>query len=290
MTSARDLKIATKDTFEEISKENLVRQLGRTNSKLVTEILHRFSYIPPDKLTALAALALPESWGKNHYALKTYLAANLVWSLDQNRFTSNDNQLYLTAGHLQTRYGTPIYLAFERNKNLGKEPWYLRFVGANLEAPEFPSPPSIPQITANLKGMEIVIAHDHILEDSPERISFLDKTPIVARLCALSGAIQWSINRDLQLPYWYFGTMKFLVPIYLQSRENITQAPDLIAPVEIRQDGKLNVRTVLEPHMPYAKARVAVMRHDQLPPWMLDAWNDHAEQMSEVDVEGQETE
>jgi hypothetical protein len=66
--------------------------------------------------------------------------------------------------------------------------------------------------------------------------------------------------------------MNYLVPLYMQSRENITQAPDLIAPIQVNPDA-LIVRTVLLPHMPYANARVSVKRHDQLPHWMLDAWN-----------------
>ena len=74
------------------------------------------------------------------------------------------------------------------------------------------------------------------------------------------------------MPYWYYGRMNYLVPLYMRSRENITEAPDLIAPIEVNPD-MLIVRTVLLPHMPYANARIAVKRHDQLPHWLLDAWN-----------------
>ncbi len=66
--------------------------------------------------------------------------------------------------------------------------------------------------------------------------------------------------------------MNYIVPLYMQSRENITQAPDLIAPVQVNPD-MLIVRTVLLPHMPYGNARIAVKRHDQLPHWLLDARN-----------------
>ena len=74
------------------------------------------------------------------------------------------------------------------------------------------------------------------------------------------------------MPYWYHGRMNYLVPLYMQSRENITQALDLIAPIQVNP-GMLIVRTVLLPYMPYANARVAVKRHDQLPHWLLDAWH-----------------
>jgi hypothetical protein len=74
--------------------------------------------------------------------------------------------------------------------------------------------------------------------------------------------------------------MQCLVPLYLTSRENITVAPDLIAPLEISPNSIL-VRTVLPPHAPYANARVAVRRHDQLPAWMLDCWHSEAERMED---------
>jgi hypothetical protein len=129
--------------------------------------------------------------------------------------------------------------------------------------------------------------HDHILGENAERVPFLRDTPPVAQMCAVAGAIQWSLNRNLQMPYWYFGRMNYLVPLYLQNRENITLAPDLIAPVQVNPDS-LIVRTILAPHMPYANARVAVKRYDQLPAWMLSAWADYASQMTESEIEDPE--
>ena len=133
------------------------------------------------------------------------------------------------------------------------------------------------------------MSHDHILGENADRVAFLSQTPPVAQICAVTGAIQWSLNRELQIPYWYFGRMNYLVPLYLTSRENITQAPDLIAPVEVSEN-LLLVRTVLLPHMPYANARVGVPRHDQLPAWLLDCWNREAERMTEAAVEDPEAE
>jgi hypothetical protein len=49
---------------------------------------------------------------------------------------------------------------------------------------------------------------------------------------------------------------------------------------------RLLVRTVLKPYMPYANARVAVRRHDQLPRWLLDGWNQHADTLNETAIEG----
>jgi hypothetical protein len=89
------------------------------------------------------------------------------------------------------------------------------------------------------------------------------------------------------MPYWYFGRMNYLVPLYLTSRENITTAPDLVAPVEVSTDSVL-VRTVLPPHAPYPNARVGVKRHDQLPAWLLDAWNAEAARLAESEIEDPE--
>jgi hypothetical protein len=81
--------------------------------------------------------------------------------------------------------------------------------------------------------------------------------------------------------------MNYLVPLYLQSRENITTAPDVIAPIRVYSDTLL-VRTVLPPYMPYPSARVAVKRHDQLPVWLLAGWNREAERLAESQIEGPE--
>jgi hypothetical protein len=180
--------------------------------------------------------------------------------------------MYVTAGHLQTRYGTPLYVVFERNLNPGRQPLYCVHVGSDISAPALPIPPEIPPVPEIVRGSEIVMLHDHILRDNANRVPFLGQTPPVSQMCAVSGAIQWSLNRGLQMPYWYYGKMNYLVPLYMQSRENITQAPDLIAPIQVNPE-MLIVRTVLVPHMPYANARVSVKRHDQLPHWLLDAWN-----------------
>jgi hypothetical protein len=81
--------------------------------------------------------------------------------------------------------------------------------------------------------------------------------------------------------------MNYLVPLYMQSREDITQAPDLIAPIQASPD-MLLVRTVFLPHMPYANARVSVRRHDQLPNWLLDAWNRHADATTTSEIDDPE--
>ncbi len=203
------------------------------------------------------------------------VAVHVPWGIEQGRFTTSENQLYVSAGFLQTRYGTPIYLAFERN-TFSNPPWYLKAARPDMAAAELPIPPDFPASPKVPVGAEIIMAHDHILGENANRVAFLRNTPAVAQVCAIAGAIQWSINRGLQLPHWYFGRMNYVVPVYLQSLEDITQMPDLVAPVQANPNSLL-VRTVLVPHMIYANCRVAVERQNRLPPWLLDTWGQHAD-------------
>jgi hypothetical protein len=267
--------------------EELEAALGEPYTNKVVARLRSFAHIPQAILGSLADLALAENWGDNKYALEKYLSVQIAWSFEQRKISTAENQLYVTAGNLQTRYGTPIYLVFEKNSNPGRQPLYCVHVGSDISAPELPIPPDIPSTPDLPRGVEVVMLHDHILKDNEDRVPFLGQTPPVSQMCAIAGAIQWSINRGLQLPYWYFGKMNYLVPLYMQSREDITQAPDLIAPIQASPD-MLLVRTVFLPHMPYANARVSVRRHDQLPNWLLDAWNRHADATTTSEIDDPE--
>lgn len=270
-----------------VSKEELLEQLGNAATPKTVDRLYRFAYIPVSTIERLAHEALAEEWGPDHFALRKYLAVHVAWSIEQGQYTFSDNQLYVAAGSLQTRYGTPLFLAFEPNREPDRQPWALVYAGARISAPQLPLPPAIPECPEIPRSSEVVMMHDHILGQNADRVAFLEKTPPVAQMCAVSGAIQWSINRGLIVPYWYYGRMQCVVPLYLQSRENITVAPDLIAPIEISSSNLL-VRTVLPPHAPYANARVAVRRHDQLPPWMLDCWHKEAQRMRTDEIENPE--
>ena len=271
-----------------VSKGEMLSALGTSVTNGVVDRLRRLEYFPETRLGELSRAALSETWGNGNYVLEKYLAVHVAWSIEQDRYAESENQIYITAGHLQTRYGTPLYLVFERNTNVGRQPLYCVHLGSDISAASLPVPPEIPAAPEIERGAEIVMLHDHILRDNAQRVPFLDRTPPVSQMCAVAGAIQWSLNRGLQMPYWYFGRMHYLVPLYMQSRENITQAPDLIAPIQVNRD-TLSVRTVLLPDMPYANARVAVKRHDQLPHWLLDAWNATATTVTAKQIDDPET-
>jgi hypothetical protein len=262
-----------------VSKEQFLEQLGNALTNKVVDRLNNFILINDSFLDKLAKEALNEDWGKDYFVLKKYLAVQIPWSIEQGFFTTGTTQWYLRAGNLQTRYGTPLYLVIEKAKySNNRSPWILKAAGSQISAPLLPTAPVIPRGLEIPRGAEIVMMHDHILGENADRVLFLKDTPQVAQMCAITGAIQWSLNRNLQLSYWYFGQMQYVIPLYLRSRENIAPMPDLIAPIQINGDNLL-VRTVLAPHMPYSNARVSVHRHDQLPPWLIDTWKEHSKTM-----------
>ena len=98
--------------------ETLANQFGRGRRGEVQN-LHAFAWIPDEKLKMLADVALDEDWGNNHFALEKYLAEHVPLSVEQERYVWYEEELLVTAGALQTRYGTPVYLAFEKNERDG---------------------------------------------------------------------------------------------------------------------------------------------------------------------------
>jgi len=254
------------------------------------ESLHKLAYVPDDKVARLATKILEENWGRNNWVLKRYLAVHVGLTVRQKRHVIHEGRVVLCAGHLQTRYGTPIYLSFDKNRmEYSQPPLYLQYVGDKPNVPQLPQLPDLPAWPTIPPGAEIVIAHEHILEKHQDRVAFLAGTPRVAQMCALAGAIQWSLFRDLAIRQLYLGVPSYFVPVYLQSREDITQAPDLIAPIQVQGD-RLYVRTALEPYMGYAWARVVATRHDQLPHWLVAAWHERADQEEAATFENVERE
>lgn len=271
----------------QVTHEEMIEALGTPYTNQAVRRFRALAHIPRAHLESLATSALNENWGNNLYVLEKYLAVHIAWSIEQRRYSTSDNQIFITAGHLQTRYGTPLYMVFEKNENPGQQPLYCVHCGSDISAPKLPQTPDIPEPPEIPRGVEIIMLHEHILRENADRVPFLGQTPPVSQMCAVSGAIQWALNRGLEMPYWYYGRMNYLVPLYMQNRENITLAPDLIAPIQVNPDS-LIVRTVLLPQMPYANARVSVKRHDQLPHWMLDAWNASAAEITEDQIDNPE--
>lgn len=253
-----------------LDHQMLKAQLGSANTPKQVERLRQFAQLTNNALQLIKSEALPEDWGVDDHLLEKYLSVQIPWSIEQGRYTVGDGQFYTTAGHLQTRYGTPLYLVFQENKYDTGAPWVVVTGGANISAPDWPTPPDIPTAPEVISGAEIIMQDEHILDDHAERAPYFRSMPRVTQLCAIAGAIQWSLNRELHTQQWYHGQMNYIVPLYLASREDITAPPDLVAPIQVTPSNLL-VRTLLEPQMAYANSRVAVQRRDKLPHWMLSS-------------------
>jgi hypothetical protein len=96
-----------------IGKAELLRQLGNPASPKTVDRLYQFAFLPGSVIDRLAHDALTEEWGRDQFALKKYLAVHVAWSVEQEQFTFNGDQLIVAAGSLQTRYGTPLFLVFQ---------------------------------------------------------------------------------------------------------------------------------------------------------------------------------
>ena len=155
-----------------VTKEEILSQLGNSFTNEVVARLRRAAHIPNIKLEELSRMSLSENWGNDLYVLEKYLSVHISWSIEQDRYTTGDGQLYVTAGHLQTRYGTPLYMVFERNTNPGRQPLYCVHVGSDISAPALPVPPKIPAAPEITRGSEIVMLHDHILQKNASRGPF----------------------------------------------------------------------------------------------------------------------
>lgn len=256
------------------SQEELLGMFGPSDQGAVSG-LNSFSHIPSEKLEKLANIALEEDWGGNFWVLKKYLAVYIPKIIQQNRYIWFEDQLITPAGFLQTRFGIPLYLAFEINLATDTQQLYLKWVGDNPKCKELPEPPTLPEWPIINLSSEIVIAANHILNDRADRVPYLQNTPPVAQMCAITGAIQWSLHRHLHIRQFYKDIPVYLVPLYLQNREDITTTPDLVAPIQVMPN-RLLVRTTLEPYMAYSSARMAVYRHDELPSWLLSTWREHS--------------
>jgi hypothetical protein len=100
------------------AKDELLSAVGGAATNQVVHRLRCLAHISDARLSDLSRVALSENWGNDDYVLEKYLAVHIAWSIERQRYTASDNQLYATAGHLQTRYGTPLYIVFEHNTTI----------------------------------------------------------------------------------------------------------------------------------------------------------------------------
>lgn len=260
------------------SREELLLAFG--DEYLSIQSLFQFCFVPGGRLSLLRESALEEEWGVNQFVLLKYLAVHVRFALEQGRYVWNGDQIVMTAGRLATSAGIPLYLGLVRNSTPDENPWVMNWVGERPSSTELPEPPELGTWPELDRRSEIVVACDFSSDERRVRLPRLDAAPAVAKSAVFAGAVHWSLARGLAVRQLHGTGRGYFVPVHLTSREDLTAAPDLVAPV-VPQHGRLVVRTLLEPHVAYPPARAVVERWEQLPGWLLDAWDSAAEDGTE---------
>ena len=264
--SSQDFKLAT--------RAELLADFGE--EYLSIQSLFQFCFVPGGRLNLLKDLTIEEEWGANNFVLLKYLAIHVRLAIEQERYVWNGEQIVLTAGRLATASGAPIYLGLVRNSTPDENPWVMNWVGERPSCAELPEPADLGEWPALDPACEVVPAFDLESGDRRVHVPRVDDAPPVAQFAALSGAVLWSIHRGLFVRQVHGGGRGYFVPVYLSSREDLTCAPDAVAPLLV-QGKRLVVRTLLDPHVAYSPARAVVERWEQLPAWLLDSWDNATE-------------
>ncbi|HED65865.1 MAG TPA: hypothetical protein ENJ09_09965 [Planctomycetes bacterium] len=252
------------------SREELLADFG--DELFSIQSLFQFCYVPPGRIGHLEERAAEEEWGANHFVLFKYLAVHVRLAIEQGRIVWNGDQIVLCAGRLATTDGTPLYLGLVRNSSPEENPWVMNWVGERPSSPELPAPPDLGPWPELDPCAEVVVACDLASEERRIHLPGLETAPSAARFAAVAGAVSWSLRRGLAVRQIHGTGRGYFVPVHLTGREDLTASPDLVAPVQVQGD-RLVVRTVLDPEVAYAPARCVVERWEQLPAWLLDAWD-----------------
>ena len=252
------------------TREQLLVDFG--DEYLSIQSLFQFCFVPGGRLSLLKELTPVEEWGMNNFVLLKYLAVHIRLSIEQGRYMWNGDQIVLTAGRLFSVKGVPLYIGLVRNSTPDENPWVLNWVGERPSTAELPEPADLGDWPALDVRNEVVIACDLAADDRRTRLGALAETPLVVQSSAIAGAVHWSLHRSLAVRQIHGGGRGYFVPVYLTSRDDLTVSPELVAPVQV-QSNRLVVRTLLEPHVAYSPARAVVERWEQLPSWLLDAWD-----------------
>ena len=256
------------------TREQLLSDFG--DEYLSIQSLFQFCFVPGGRLSLLKELTPIEEWGMNNFVLLKYLAVHIRLSIEQGRYVWNGDQVVLTAGRLFSLKGVPLYIGLVRNSTPDENPWVLNWVGERPSTAELPEPADLGEWPVLDPRNEVVIACDFASEERRAKLGSLAESALVVQSSAIAGAVHWSLHRNLAVRQIHGGGRGFFVPVYLSSRDDLTVAPELVAPIQV-QSNRLVVRTLLDPHVAYSPARAVVERWEQLQSWLLDAWDQATE-------------
>jgi hypothetical protein len=256
------------------TREQLLSDFG--DEYLSIQSLFQFCFVPGGRLSLLKELTPIEEWGMNNFVLLKYLAVHIRLSIEQGRYVWNGDQIVLTAGRLFSTKGVPLYVGLVRNSTPDENPWVLNWVGERPSTAELPEPADLGEWPALDARNEVVIACDLGSDERRAKLGSMAETSLVVQGSAIAGAVHWALHRGLAVRQIHGGGRGYFVPVYLSSREDLTVAPELVAPLQV-QSNRLIVRTLLDPHVAYSPARAVVERWEQIPSWLLDAWDQATE-------------
>lgn len=266
------------------TRDQLLADFG--DEYLSIQSLFQFCFVPGGRLSLLKELTPVEEWGQNNFVLLKYLAVHIRLSLEQGRYVWNGDQIVLTAGRLFSTKGVPLYIGLVRNSTPDENPWVLNWVGERPSTAELPEPADLGEWPVLDVRNEVVIACDLAADDRREKLGALANASLVVQSSAIAGAVHWSLHRSLAQRQIHGGGRGYFVPVYLTNRDDLTVAPELVAPLQV-QSNRLIVRTLLEPHVAYSPARAVVERWEQVASWLLDAW-DQATEDNDVPQAGED--
>jgi len=256
------------------NRDQLLADFGE--EYLSIQSLFQFCFVPGGRLNLLKELTPVEEWGQNNFVLLKYLAVHVRLAIEQGRYIWNGDQIVLAAGRLFSIKGLPVYLGLVRNSTPNENPWVLNWVGERPSTAELAEPADLGEWPALDARREVVIACDLVTDERRAKLGALADAPLIVQSSALAGAVHWALHRALAVRQIHGGGRGYFVPVYLNSREDLTVSPELVAPIQV-QSTRLIVRTLLDPHVAYSPARAVVERWEQLPTWLLDAWDQATE-------------
>ena len=175
------------------TQAELVKDFG--GEYLSIQSLFQFCFVPGGRLGLLREMSPEEEWGQNNFVLLKYLAVHIRLGIEQGHYVWNGDQIVMTAGHLSTSKGIPMYLGLVKNSTPDENPWVLNWVGERPSCSELPEPAELgvwPELDAR---REVVIACDLDADERRARLPGLVDAPAVTLVSAVTGALHWALHR-----------------------------------------------------------------------------------------------